>query len=84
MKFVIVRLSPTFRVFVTPEESFLPQDVDVELFPEAEFHTGWMNFVVHDVHHPGGKERRPSDQDHHPHLIMKKHLLLFTLSILFL
>ena len=64
-------LLSTFRVFVTPEESFLPQDVDVELLPEAEFHTGGMNFVEQDVHHPGSQERCPSDQHHHPHLILK-------------
>ena len=48
--------------------------MDVELLPEAEVHAGGMNFVEQDVHPPGSQERRPSDQHHHPHLIMKKNL----------
>ena len=75
MKFVIVRLSPTFRVFVTPEDSFLPQDVDVELLPKTEFHTGGMKLVEQNVHPPGSQERCPSDHHHHPHLIKRKYLL---------
>ena len=51
----------TLWVFVSPEESFLPQDVDVELLPEAEVHTGGMNFVEQDVHPPGSQERCPSN-----------------------
>ena len=71
MKRLIFRFSlqcSTFRVFVTPDVSFLPQDVDVEFLPEAEVHTGGMKFVEQDVHPPGSQERCPSDQHHHPHL----------------
>ena len=65
----------TLWVFVSPDVSFLPQDVDVELLPEAEVHTGGMNFVEQDVHRPGSEERCPSNHHHHPHLILNKHLL---------
>ena len=51
--------------------------MDVELLPEAEVHAGRMNFVEQDVHHPGSQERSPSDQHHHPHLILNKNLLCF-------
>ena len=65
----------TLWAFVSPEQSLLSQDVNVELLPEAEVHAGGMNLVEPNVHHPGSQERCPSDQHHHPHLIMKKHLL---------
>ena len=60
----------TLWAFVSPEQSFLPKDVDVELLPEAEVHAGGMNIVQQDVHPPGSQERSPSDQHHHPHLII--------------
>ena len=76
MKYKIFLSYLTREAFISPQEPFLPQDVDEELLSVAEVHTAGVNFVEQHIREPGAQECCPANYQHHPHLIKNIRVIL--------